>query len=55
MDREREVELFKEKVDSPENSIGGLVFTSEIPPGFHNSFVVAVDFKIPASMCYDFK
>ena len=50
MDRERELKLLKERMDSPEDSIGGFVFTSEIPPAFNHSFVVAVDFKMSASM-----
>ena len=50
MDGERGVKLLKERMDSPENSIGGFVFTSEIPPAFDHSFVVAVDFKMSASM-----
>ena len=36
------VELFKEGVNLTKDFVSGSVFTSEVPPGLNNSFVITV-------------
>ena len=42
------VERFEEEMNLAEDRVCLFVFTSEIPPTFDNSIVIAVDFKMPA-------